>query len=47
MTGGITAGIFSLMTRLAMAAIKSGEERIASAEVEDKRAVTALLGEPV
>ena len=46
-TGGITAGIFALMTRLAVAAIVSGAERIDGAAVEDKRAVTALLGEPV
>ena len=33
-TGGITAGIFSLMTKLAIAALESGEERILSSSVE-------------
>ena len=47
LTAGITAGIFSLMTGLAIAAIESGEERIDGAELEDRRAVTALLGEAV
>jgi len=46
-TGGITAGVFSLMTMLAIAAIQSGEERIVAADVEDKRSILALLGEPV
>jgi len=46
-TGGITAGIFSLMTMLAIAAIKSGEERIAPGDVADRRNVQSLLGEPV
>lgn len=47
LTAGITAGIFSLMTGLAIAAIESGKERIDGAELEDRRAVTALLGEAV
>jgi type II secretory pathway predicted ATPase ExeA len=46
-TAGITAAIFSLMTRLAIAAIESGEERISTAELEDRGAMTTLLGEPV
>jgi len=46
-TGGITAGVFSLMGRLAIAAIESGEERILTRDVADKRNVLALLGEPV
>lgn len=46
-TGGITAGVFSLMGILAIAAIESGEERIMPVDVADKRNVLALLGEPV
>lgn len=46
-TGGITAGVFSLMGMLAIAAIGSGEERIVAGDVADKRHVLALLGEPV
>jgi hypothetical protein len=46
-TGGVTAGIFAVVTRLAVAAIVSGEERIDGAAVEEKRAAMALLGEPV
>lgn len=46
-TGGITAGIFSLVTMLAIAAIESGEERILAGDVADKRRVLSLLGEPV
>ncbi len=46
-TGGITAGVFSLMGMLAIAAIESGEERIMPGDVTDKRNVLALLGEPV
>ena len=46
-TGGITAGIFSLMTKLAIAALESGEERILSSSVEDPRFLLPLLGEPV
>jgi type II secretory pathway predicted ATPase ExeA len=46
-TGGITAGIFSLMGMLAIAAVESGEERIVSRDVADKRNILALLGEPV
>ncbi|MCI4680753.1 TniB family NTP-binding protein [Rhodoblastus acidophilus] len=46
-TGGITAGIFSLMTKLAIAALESGEERILGGNVEDPRILSPLLGEPV
>ena len=46
-TGGITAGVFSLMGRLAIAAIESGEERIVARDVADRRNDLALLGEPV
>ncbi|MGA0565351.1 TniB family NTP-binding protein [Ancylobacter sp. VNQ12] len=46
-TGGITAGIFSLVSALAIAAIESGEERITPGAVADKRSVLALVGEPV
>lgn len=46
-TGGITAGVFSLMSMLAIAAIESGEERIMAGDVADKRNILALLGEPV
>jgi type II secretory pathway predicted ATPase ExeA len=46
-TGGITSAVFSLMGKLAVAAIESGEERILAGDVADKRNVLALLGEPV
>jgi hypothetical protein len=46
-TAGITAAIFSLMTRLAIAAIESDEERISTAELEGGGAMTTLWGEPV
>ena len=46
-TGGVTASIFSLMTRLAVAAVLSGEERITGADVEDAKATLSLLGEAV
>jgi type II secretory pathway predicted ATPase ExeA len=46
-TGGITAGIFALVSTLAIAAIESGEERITPGSVADRRNVLALLGEPV
>lgn len=46
-TGGITAGIFSVMSRLAIAAIKSGEERIVPGDVSDADKLQAVLGEPV
>lgn len=46
-TAGITAGIFSLVTMLAIAAIESGEERIVAGDIDDKRRVLSLLGEPV
>ncbi|KAF0126148.1 MAG: hypothetical protein FD148_2151, partial [Methylocystaceae bacterium] len=45
-TGGVTAAIFSLMTRLAVAAIVSGEERIMGSDFEDAK-TTSLLGEAV
>ena len=47
LTGGITSGIFQLMTNLAIAAIESGEERVASGELEDSRVAGAMLGEAV
>ncbi len=46
-TGGVTSAVFSLMTMLAIAAIKNGEERILPSDVADKRNLLALLGEPV
>jgi len=46
-TGGVTALIFTVVARLAVAAIVSGEERIDGAEIEGKRAALALIGEPV
>ena len=46
-TGGVTAAIFSLMTRLAVAAVVSGEERIMGCDVEDAKATLSLLGEAV
>jgi len=46
-TGGVTAAIFSLMTRLAVAAVVSGEERILAADFEDAKATFSLLGEAV
>ena len=47
LTDGITAGIFQLMTNLAVAAIESGEERLVGAAFEDSRSVAASLGETV
>ena len=46
-TGGVTAAIFSLMTRLAVAAVVSGEERIMGTDFEDAKATSQLLGEVV
>jgi hypothetical protein len=46
-TGGVTALIFAVVTRLAVAAIVSGEERIDGAAIEGKRGALALIGEPV
>ena len=43
-TGGVTAAIFSLMTRLAVAAVVSGEERIMGCDVEDAKATLSLSG---
>ncbi len=42
-TGGITASIFTLMAKLAIAAIETGEECMA----EDAKIALPLLGEPV
>jgi hypothetical protein len=39
--------IFAVVTRLAVAAIASGEERIDGAAIEGKRGALALIGEPV
>ena len=47
LTGGITSGIFQLMTNLAITAIESGEERVVSGEIEDFRVAGAMLGEAV
>ena len=46
-TGGVTALIFAVVARLAVAAIASGEERIDGAAIEGKRGALALIGEPV
>lgn len=46
-TGGITSGIFSIMSQLAIAAIESGEERIVSRDVLGGDRLRAVLGEPV
>jgi len=46
-TGGITSGIFSIMSQLAIAAIESGEERILSRDVLSGDRLQAVLGEPV
>ena len=46
-TGGITSGIFSIMSQLAIAAIESGEERIVPTDVSDAGSLRAVLGEPV
>ncbi|WP_299969198.1 hypothetical protein [uncultured Roseobacter sp.] len=46
-TGGITSGIFSIMSQLAIAAIESGEERIMSRDVLSGGRLQAVLGESV
>jgi len=46
-TGGITSGIFSIMSQLAITAIESGEERILSRDVLSGDRLQAVLGEPV
>lgn len=46
-TGGITSGIFSIMSQLAIAAIESGEERILSSDILGGDRLQAALGEPV
>ena len=46
-TGGITSGIFSIMSQLAIAAIESGEERIVPTDVSDAGSLRVVLGEPV
>jgi len=46
-TGGITSGIFSVMSQLAIAAIENGEERIMSRDVLGGDKLKAVLGEPV
>lgn len=46
-TGGITSGIFSIMSQLAIAAIETGEERIVSRDVLGGDKLRAVLGEPV
>jgi type II secretory pathway predicted ATPase ExeA len=46
-TGGITSGIFSILSQLATAAIESGEERILSRDILGGDRLQAVLGEPV
>jgi type II secretory pathway predicted ATPase ExeA len=46
-TSGITSGVFSIMSQLAIAAIESGEERILSREILGGDRLQAVLGEPV
>ena len=46
-TGGITSGIFSVMSQLAIAAIESGEERIVPGDISSTGKLQAVLGEPV
>jgi Bacterial TniB protein len=46
-TGGVTAALFAVVTRLAVAAITSGEKRIDGATVEGRRAAAPPIGEPV
>ncbi|MZR15384.1 AAA family ATPase [Maritimibacter sp. DP07] len=46
-TGGITSGIFSIMSQLAIAAIESGEERILSSDILGGDRLQAALGDPV
>ncbi|AXQ96161.1 TniB family NTP-binding protein (plasmid) [Cereibacter azotoformans] len=47
MTGGITSGVFSIMSQLAIAAIESGEERVLTRDVLGGDRLQAALGEPV
>lgn len=46
-TGGITSGLFSIMSQLAIAAIESGEERILSRDILGGDRLQTVLGEPV
>lgn len=46
-TGGITSGIFSMMSQLAIAAIESGEERIMPGDFSSTGKLQTVLGEPV
>lgn len=46
-TGGITSGIFSILSQLAIAAIESGEERILSRDILGGDRLQSVLGEPV
>jgi hypothetical protein len=46
-TGGITSGIFSILSQLAIAAIETGEERILSRDILGGDRLQAVLGEPV
>jgi len=46
-TGGITSGIFSILSQLAIAAIESGEERILARDILGGDRLQAVLGEPV
>lgn len=46
-TGGITSGLFSIMSQLAIAAIESGEERIQSRDILGGDRLQVVLGEPV
>ena len=46
-TGGITAGIFSVMSQLAIAVIESGEERIVPGDVSGAGRLQTVLGELV
>ena len=46
-TGGITSGIFWILSQLAIAAIESGEERILSRDILGGDRLQAVLGEPV
>lgn len=47
MTGGITSGVFSIMSQLAIAAIESGEERVLTRDVLGGDRLQAAFGEPV
>ncbi len=46
-TGGITSGIFSVMSQLAIAAIESGEERLMPGDFSSTGKLQMVLGEPV